>query len=41
MEMGQALALLGSKVTIIDNGPRFAKLEDAAISPIITEAFHS
>jgi pyruvate/2-oxoglutarate dehydrogenase complex dihydrolipoamide dehydrogenase (E3) component/uncharacterized membrane protein YdjX (TVP38/TMEM64 family) len=39
MEMGQALALLGSKVTIIDNGPRFAKLEDPSISPIINEVF--
>ena len=39
MEMGQALALLGSKVTILDNGPQFARLEDPAISPIISEAF--
>jgi pyruvate/2-oxoglutarate dehydrogenase complex dihydrolipoamide dehydrogenase (E3) component/uncharacterized membrane protein YdjX (TVP38/TMEM64 family) len=39
MEMGQALAMLGSKVTIIDNGPRFARLEDESISSIITEAF--
>ncbi len=39
MEMGQALALLGSKVTIVDNGPRFARLEDSAISPIITKTF--
>lgn len=39
MEMGQALAMLGSKVTIIDNGPVFARLEDEAIRPIITKAF--
>lgn len=39
MEMGQALAMLGSKVTIADNGERFAKHEDGAISPIITNAF--
>ncbi len=39
MEMGQALALLGSQVTIVDNGPRFARLEDEAISPIITKVF--
>ena len=39
MEMGQALSMLGSKVTIIENGQRFAKLEDEAIGPIITKAF--
>lgn len=39
MEMGQAMALLGSKVTIIENEPRFAKLEDSAISPIISKVF--
>ncbi|HMO77812.1 MAG TPA: FAD-dependent oxidoreductase [Candidatus Paceibacterota bacterium] len=39
MEMGQALALLGSKVTIIDNGPRFARLEDEAVTPIISTTF--
>jgi pyruvate/2-oxoglutarate dehydrogenase complex dihydrolipoamide dehydrogenase (E3) component/uncharacterized membrane protein YdjX (TVP38/TMEM64 family) len=39
MEMGQALALLGSHVTIIENGDRFAKQEDEAISPIITKTF--
>ncbi len=39
MEIGQAFAMLGSQVTIIDNGPRFARLEDEAISPIITKAF--
>ena len=37
MEMGQALAMLGSKVTIINNGPIFARLEDEAISPIISK----
>lgn len=39
MEMGQALAMLGSQVTIIENEPRFARLEDKAISPIITKTF--
>ena len=39
LEMGQALALLGSAVTIIDNGPRLARLEDEAISPIISKVF--
>ncbi|MEZ4194782.1 MAG: FAD-dependent oxidoreductase [Candidatus Paceibacterota bacterium] len=39
MEMGQAMAMLGSKVTIIDNGPVFARLEDEAIRPIIQKAF--
>ena len=39
LEMGQALALLGSEVTIIDNGPRLARLEDEAISPIISKVF--
>jgi pyruvate/2-oxoglutarate dehydrogenase complex dihydrolipoamide dehydrogenase (E3) component/uncharacterized membrane protein YdjX (TVP38/TMEM64 family) len=39
MEMGQALAMLGSKVTIIENGPRFARLEDEAIGKIITKEF--
>jgi len=39
MEMGQALALLGSHVTIIENGDRFAKQEDEAISSIITKTF--
>jgi pyruvate/2-oxoglutarate dehydrogenase complex dihydrolipoamide dehydrogenase (E3) component/uncharacterized membrane protein YdjX (TVP38/TMEM64 family) len=39
LEMGQALALLGSAVTILDNSPTFAKLEDVAIQPIIKKAF--
>lgn len=39
MELGQALAMLGSQVTIVDNGPRLAHLEDEAISPIIASAF--
>jgi pyruvate/2-oxoglutarate dehydrogenase complex dihydrolipoamide dehydrogenase (E3) component/uncharacterized membrane protein YdjX (TVP38/TMEM64 family) len=38
MEMGQALAMLGSNVTILDNGQIFAKLEDPAIQPIIKQA---
>lgn len=41
LEMGQALALLGSNVTILDNGPLFAKLEDEAIQPIIKASFDS
>ncbi len=39
MEVGQAFAMLGSQVTIVENGPRFARLEDEAISPIITKVF--
>jgi pyruvate/2-oxoglutarate dehydrogenase complex dihydrolipoamide dehydrogenase (E3) component/uncharacterized membrane protein YdjX (TVP38/TMEM64 family) len=39
MEMGQALAMLESTVTILDNGPEFARLEDKAIRPIITQRF--
>ena len=39
MEMGQALSLLGGQVTIINNGPIFARLEDEAISPIISKVF--
>jgi pyruvate/2-oxoglutarate dehydrogenase complex dihydrolipoamide dehydrogenase (E3) component/uncharacterized membrane protein YdjX (TVP38/TMEM64 family) len=39
LELGQALAMLGSHVTIADNGPRLARLEDEAISPIIASAF--
>jgi pyruvate/2-oxoglutarate dehydrogenase complex dihydrolipoamide dehydrogenase (E3) component/uncharacterized membrane protein YdjX (TVP38/TMEM64 family) len=39
MELGQALAYLGSQVTILDNGPVFAKLEDPAIQPIISQSF--
>lgn len=39
MELGQALAMLGSKITIVDNGPRLARLEDEAISPVISKAF--
>lgn len=40
LELGQALAMLGSQVTIVDNGPRLARLEDEAISPIIATAFN-
>lgn len=39
LEMGQALAMLGSQVTIIENGPRFLKLEDEAFSPILQKTF--
>jgi pyruvate/2-oxoglutarate dehydrogenase complex dihydrolipoamide dehydrogenase (E3) component/uncharacterized membrane protein YdjX (TVP38/TMEM64 family) len=39
MEMGQAFALLGSRVTIVDNGPEFAKFEDEALRPIIKKVF--
>ena len=38
LEMGQALAMLGSTVTILDNGPTFARLEDPALQPIIKQA---
>ncbi len=38
LEMGQALAMLGSNVTILDNGPTFARLEDEALRPIIHTA---
>lgn len=41
LEMGQALALLGSAVTILDNGPLFAKLEDEAIQPIVKASFEA
>ncbi|MES2966461.1 MAG: FAD-dependent oxidoreductase [Patescibacteria group bacterium] len=41
LEMGQALALLGSTVTILDNGSVFAQKEDVAIQPIIKKAFIS
>lgn len=39
LELGQAFAMLGSEVTIIDNGSRLARLEDEAISPILSKAF--
>ena len=39
LELGQAFAMLGSTVTLIDNGPRLARLEDEAISPIISKIF--
>jgi pyruvate/2-oxoglutarate dehydrogenase complex dihydrolipoamide dehydrogenase (E3) component/uncharacterized membrane protein YdjX (TVP38/TMEM64 family) len=39
LEMGQALAMLGSAVTILDNNPVFAKLEDSALQPIIKKSF--
>ena len=38
LEMGQAFAYLGTHVTIIENGDRFARLEDPEISPIIQKA---
>ncbi len=41
LEMGQALALLGSAVTILDNGSTFAKSEDEAIQPIVKASFES
>lgn len=41
VEMGQALALLGSNVTILENGPIFTHLEDVAIQPIIKKSFES
>lgn len=39
MEMAQAFAMLGSKVTIASIDNRFARLEDEAISPIIQNKF--
>ncbi len=38
LEMGQALAMLGSTVTIATIDSVFGKLEDAAIQPILTNA---
>jgi pyruvate/2-oxoglutarate dehydrogenase complex dihydrolipoamide dehydrogenase (E3) component/uncharacterized membrane protein YdjX (TVP38/TMEM64 family) len=35
LEMGQALARLGCQVTLLDNGPTLARLEDPAIGPIL------
>jgi len=39
MELGQALALLGSQVTIVTIDTTFAHLEDEAIRPVLTERF--
>lgn len=39
MEMAQAFALLGSKVTVAERGERFARLEDPAVAAIITKKF--
>lgn len=39
LEMGQALAMLGSKVTIATIGSEFADLEDEAIRPILKRSF--
>ncbi len=39
MEMGQALALLGSKVTIVDTGAAVGKLEDPAVATVIQNKF--
>jgi pyruvate/2-oxoglutarate dehydrogenase complex dihydrolipoamide dehydrogenase (E3) component/uncharacterized membrane protein YdjX (TVP38/TMEM64 family) len=39
LEMGQALALLGSTVTIATIDTEFARLEDEAIRPILQEKF--
>lgn len=41
LEMGQALAMLGSKVTIIDSNDRFAQLEDPSIGAILKAQFES
>jgi len=41
LEMGQALALLGSAVTIATIDTEFARLEDEAIRPILQEQFTS
>lgn len=39
MELGQAFAMLGSKVTIISRDRRIAALEDPVISPIVQKEF--
>lgn len=39
MEMAQAFAMLGSKVTIAERGSQFAGLEDEAIRPVLQAAF--
>lgn len=39
MELGQALAMLGTRVTIASNQSEFAHLEDPAIRPIIEKSF--
>lgn len=39
MEMGQAFAMLGSKVTIAAIDSEFARLEDEAIGPILRQSF--
>lgn len=41
LEMGQALAMLGSDVTIAAIDSEFAQLEDAAIRPIMQKQFES
>jgi len=41
LEMGQALAMLGSNVTIATIDAEFAKLEDYAIRPILRKQFES
>ena len=41
LELAQACALLGSKVTIAERSDEFANLEDKAIRPIIRRAFES
>jgi pyruvate/2-oxoglutarate dehydrogenase complex dihydrolipoamide dehydrogenase (E3) component/uncharacterized membrane protein YdjX (TVP38/TMEM64 family) len=41
LEMGQALAMLGSEVTIATIDDEFAKIEDYAIRPILLQQFES
>jgi pyruvate/2-oxoglutarate dehydrogenase complex dihydrolipoamide dehydrogenase (E3) component/uncharacterized membrane protein YdjX (TVP38/TMEM64 family) len=41
LEMGQALSLLGSQVTITSIDSEFAQLEDSAIRPILKQQFES
>lgn len=41
LEMGQALAMLGSQVTIATIDTEFARLEDPAIRPILSKQFES
>jgi len=39
LEMAQAFALLGSKVTVAERSDQFARLEDEAIRPILRKTF--
>jgi len=41
LEMGQAFAMLGSQVTLASIDDTFARLEDAAIQPILAKSFEA